>query len=153
MSPEGNLAHGDENEGAKAIRKALGVGDYEQVRVLTPQFERTDGKVITWFPECAEDRDTLKPAPAAILRDIGMQVWDSTDSDTLGAEEKRNIAKHGFKGTLWLFPAEWFDHIPEGYPVISVFWEKRPHDRKPGCNDPRYGALFFGFIGPDRETK
>ena len=47
---DGILVPGDENELSKVIREALGVGDFDRVEVTLPQFERTDGKKIYYFP-------------------------------------------------------------------------------------------------------
>lgn len=38
--PESELRFGDENPLAAEIRKVLGVGPYDKISVVTPQFER-----------------------------------------------------------------------------------------------------------------
>jgi hypothetical protein len=122
--PEFDLAFGDENPLAKQIREALGVGDYEKVRVVTPQFERTDGKTIKYFPKTEAEFDALKKAPKDILIDIGLKLWD--------------------KGH-WLYPGEWYDFIPEGYPITDINGVTEPFRKGKTDNDIRFGCLAYGF--------
>lgn len=146
--PEGELAYGDENEVAKKIREALGVGDYETVRVITPQFDRTDGKKITWFPTCAEDLDKLKSAPPDILRDLGMNCWATAEDPEHSSWELAHIRKRGFVGALWLFPHEWYQHIPAGYPIVNIFFSQEKFEPGETDDDKRFGCLPYGIMGP-----
>ena len=121
--------------GAKAIRDALGVGDYDKVRVITPQFDRDDGKTVTYIPKTVEEFDGLKKAPDDILADIGLGKWDR-DAHSIH----------------WLFPAEWYDHIPEGYPILSIMGDEAKFEKGKTDNDKRCGCLSFGFrklVDPD----
>lgn len=130
--PEGQLAFGDENPLAKKIREAIGVGDFEAVAVSFPQFERTDGKVITYLPADGAAIDTLKEkASDDLLHSLGLQKFD---------EENGRI--------LWLFPSEWYKHIPAGYEIEDIC-----HDLEPGKTDDdiRGGALAYGFSRPPKE--
>ena len=121
---EGELVFGDENEIAKVIRTALGVGDFEPVRVMTSQIERSDGKVITYFPKTVEEFDNLKKAPHDVLIDIGVSLFESGH---------------------YLYPGEWYDFIPEGYEVITIFNETELFERSKSDDDTRYGCLSYGF--------
>lgn len=94
------------------------------IKIVMPQFERTDGVVPVqpdggelWF-------DQLKGLPHETLEAIGMGVWE--------------------KGH-YLYPAEWFDFIPDGYSVIDIFGVEKPFNRDNASNDTRYGMLAFGF--------
>jgi hypothetical protein len=122
--PEGELVPGDVNPLAAKIRQVLGVGPYEKVTIVTPEFERTDDKCVTVFPKGKEFLDALKTAPPELLKDIGLGQWD---------------------GDLWLFPAEWHGHIPEGYPVVNIFWNTRRFRLQDNQTDRREGLLSFGI--------
>lgn len=122
---EYELAFGDAHPIAKKIRKMLGVGDYEAVGCILSQLERTDGRKVTYVPATIEEFDALKKAPDNILKDIGMQQWD----------EK-----------LWLYPAEWYDYIPDQYEVIKISGKKGKFKFGVTNDEMRYGALAFGFI-------
>lgn len=122
--PEGELVPGDTNPLAAKIRKAIGAGPYEKVTVCTPQFERTDGKEITVFPKGAEFLDALKAAPADILKDCGLRRWDCN---------------------TWLFPGEWYDHIPDDYIVTDINAMDEPFKKGETSNDIRFGCLAYGI--------
>lgn len=135
--PEGELRLGDENPLAAKIREVMGVGPYDKVTVVTPQFERTDGKEITFFPKGSEQFDKLKAnAPDWVLKDIGLCKW-----------EKR---KDGL--VLWLFPGEWYKHIPEDYEIVDICGETEKF--KPGETDDdiRGGCLAYGWLRKEGMT-
>lgn len=121
------LAFGDTNPIAKKIRDLLGVGDFDEVGVVLPQFERIDGKVITYVPTTVAEYDALKSAPENILKDIGLGQWD----------EK-----------IWLYPAEWYEYIPEGYEVVDICGETEKFQRGVTDDDRRCGCLAFGLSKP-----
>ena len=121
------LAFGDTNPIAKKIRDMLGVGDYEDVGVVLPQFERTDGKTITYVPTTVAEYDALKKAPEDILKDIGLVNWD---------------------GKIWLYPAEWYDYIPEGYEVTNIRGETENFQKGVTDDDIRFGCLAYGLMKP-----
>lgn len=126
---EAQLAFGDENDIAKAIREAIGVGDFERVDVILPQFERTDGKVITYFPEDAAAIDALREkASDDLLESLGLQVFDQKDGEL-----------------LWLFPGEWYKHIPAGYEIEDICHHREPFEPGKTDDDIRGGALAYGF--------
>ena len=122
-----SLAFGDSNPLAKKIRDLLGVGNFEEVGVILPQFERVDGKTITYVPTTIAEYDALKNAPDEILKDIGMGKWD----------EK-----------TWLYPFEWYDYIPEDYEVVSISGKTEKFQKGITDNDIRFGCLAFGFSRP-----
>ncbi len=128
--PEGELKFSSENLLARQIRRAIGVGDYEEVRAITPQFDREDGKKVYYYPKTIEEFDGLKKAPHDILIDMGLRAWDG--------------AKDG-SWKLYLYPHEWYDHIPEGYMVVDIFGEEETFERGVTDDDKRSGVLAFGF--------
>jgi len=122
---EFNLLRGDEHPLSRMIREAIGANNWEEVRCITPQFERVDGKQIMYIPKTCEEFDGLKKAPDDILVEIGMQKWDET---------------------LWLFPHEWYDAIPSGYLVTDINGGVEPFVHGKTDDDIRFGALAFGFV-------
>jgi hypothetical protein len=135
--PEGELVPGDENSLADAIRKAIGAGPYEKVMVATPQFDRIDGKVVTFKPESAEQLDGLKAnAPDWALRDIGMGMWEETKDDQIH----------------WLFPAEWYESIPKGYEIVDINGLVEKFEPGKTDDDRRGGMLAYGWIRPKKDA-
>lgn len=129
MHPIHELAPGDEHPLAAAIRKAIGTGTYDRVQVVMPQFERTDGIRVSAAPSGVAGFDVLREIPADWLRSLGLCLWDSK-----GGEEH------------WLYPAEWYAHIPAGYEVVTI--SRRCERFAPGTtsDDRRGGVLAYGFI-------
>jgi hypothetical protein len=91
------------------------------IEVVTPQFERVDGKEV---PAAPEDFEALRDLDADHLTDLGLQSWD---------------------GTLYLFPAEWYEHIPEGFEVRTINGETEQFDPDTTSADQRFGALAYGI--------
>jgi len=110
---------------ADKLREAIGAGDYEEIRVTTPQFERVNGKKVYYYPQTAEEFDALKQAPADILLDMGLRRWE---------------------GEHWLYPGEWYDCIPESYEVVDIFGVVEQFERGVTDDDIRFGCLAYGFI-------
>ena len=132
--PKNLLALGDENKLAHVIREALGVGDYDRVIAVTPQFEREDGKEVYYFPKTKDEFDRLKQLPGWLLKDMGLRVWDEEDGRV-----------------LWLYPGEWYDCIPEDYEITDIFKEKEFFKKNQTDDDIRFGCLSYGFLR-EKET-
>ena len=109
------------------LRAAIGITS-NQVIVCTPQFTRTDGMQVSVIPE---DFNALRSFDTVRLRNLGLQLWEAR-----GGEE------------LWLFPAEWYPHIPEDFRITSIAWATSDFQKGETCNDQRYGALSFGIVVP-----
>lgn len=77
--PEGELEFGDVNPLAAEIRDVLGVGPYEKVGVVTPQFDRTDGRKPARPVGTAAAFDKMKKLPHDVLIRLGVGVWDGGD--------------------------------------------------------------------------
>lgn len=65
----------------------------------------------------------MRTAPVERLRSLGMRRWDPS---------------------LWLFPASWYDGIPEGFEVETITGERRCFRRGVDSRDHRFGFLAFG---------
>lgn len=113
---------------AEKFAKAVGVEPGETLRIVTPQFERTDGLAV---PAPDIDFATLPQLSEPTLKAMGCQKWDEPDADG---------------NVLWLYPAEWYDRIPEGFPLIDINGEASLFKRGETDDDMRFGALPYGFI-------
>lgn len=89
--------------------------------VSRPQFDRPDGKKASAPPEpfsavCSMAREKL--------HELGCQNWDDS---------------------LVLFPAEWYDHIPNGFLVTDINGDVEPFQHGSTDNDRRFGCLAYGI--------
>ena len=137
--PEGELSFGDESELASKIRDFIGVGPYEKVEVVTPQFDRDDGIKVTVRPQSTEQLDKIKKLPDDVLRRIGVGPW--SHGEMPGKEWKQ-----------WLFPCEWYDCIPEGYEIHTILGEVKTFQRGETSKDRRFGCLCYGWVVGDMEA-
>lgn len=99
------------------------------IEIVTPQFTRTDGLPISAPNLTPDEWQNLGKLPLERLRQMGFQMWDEDE-----------------KGIHWLFPGEWFHHIPEGLEVVSISGKTRLFNKHTEDDDIRFGALSFGFI-------
>ena len=114
---------------ADDLTKALGLNPGEKINLITPQFERTDGRVVMYRPTTPEEYSALKEMSSDSLKKIGCQVWD----------------KEGGK-THWLYPHEWYNHIPNGTEVVDICKKVEKFEAGKTDDDIRFGALSYGFI-------
>lgn len=100
------------------------MSDDPPITVITPQFDRQDGKDVSPPPASAEDFEALRDLDADQLLDLGMRKWDEG---------------------LHLFPAEWYDHIPTGFEVETINGETERFDPAQQTDDRRFGVLAYGI--------
>ena len=124
--PDGTLVPEDTNEIAAQIRKALGVGVYEEVLIRTPQFERLEGGEPPWTPKTAQEFDSLRTLSDKALRFLCLKPWDDEHS-------------------LWLYPGEWYESIPAGYVIVDINGREEPFESGLTDDDIRFGCLPYGF--------
>lgn len=115
-------------------------GECGQVEFYAPPRDRVDGVVAVVPEKTVEWFDNLKTADHDTLRALGMCLWaDDEDPE------------------LWLFPASWYDYIPEGYVCGSILEDMRgPKVFKYGAegdDDSRFGMLSFGIRRPATEGR
>lgn len=115
---------------ATKLAEAIGVKPGEAIEVETPQFARTDGLQV---PLPVFDFGKLASLSEETLQAIGCQKWDAPD-------ESGNV--------LWLYPAEWYDYIPDGTVVTDINGRVEPFKRGETDDDMRFGALAYGFMRP-----
>ncbi len=117
---------------AEKLGEAIGVKPGETLHITTPQFERTDGLVVP-IPDV--DFARIADLPVDTLKALGCAQWDEPDATG---------------NVLWLYPAEWYDHIPEGLPVTCIDGEVSPFKRGETDDDRRFGVLAYGFVRQEK---
>lgn len=98
-----------------------------------PHFQRRDSRYIDYEPS-DELWDILPQLEEGVLEGLGLQPWD---------EERK----------LWLFPVEWYEHIPEGMEITTINGEQRPFDRDEDIKEGRFGALPYGISKGNYESE
>lgn len=115
---------------AHKLAEAIGLKPGETLEIATPQFTRTDGLSV---PLPVMDFARLPELSKETLTAIGCQMWDEPDADG---------------NVLWLYPAEWYDHIPNGTAVTDINGKTEPFKHGETDDDRRFGALAYGFLRP-----
>ena len=109
---------------ANQLKAALGVQDGDTVVIATPQFNRTDGKIVLYFPRTVAEFDALKVLPHDTLEKIGLGLWEEGH---------------------YLYPKEWYWNIPAGYMVDVISDKTEPFVPGETDDDIRFGCLAYGF--------
>lgn len=98
------------------------------------RFERPDERDIRYEPpeELFEILHTLEDEE---LKELGLQKW----SEVKNKEQQEEA--------LWLFPHQWYDHIPEGMEVTTIVQEDSTEEfsKETHSDDIRFGALAYGI--------
>jgi len=110
------------------LKKALGLEDGMALEITTPTFNRGDGRAITYFPKTVKEYESIKLLEPENLKKIGCQIWEEKDGKQ-----------------LWLYPAEWYEHIPAGTKIVDINWETKTFVPGKTDDDRRSGALAYGF--------
>lgn len=116
------------------FREATGIKPGDRLHIMTPQFDRGDGLKVQ-PPKV--DFDKLHELSESTLKAIGCQKWSEPDANG---------------EVLWLFPHEWYDHIPEGFLVCDINDATEPFKRGVTDDDKRCGALAYGFKRHDPDA-
>lgn len=123
------LPNATENPIAASIRKAIGASPTEPISYTSRPRDRHPS-----WPKAAE-------APAGFA-EFG-KLFEMT------GEQLRALGCGNWDGGLFLFPVEWYDHIPRGFPIESVSGDIKRFTPGVSPSDPGYGMLAYGVrIGP-----
>lgn len=64
-------------------------------------------------------------------------------------EQLKALGLGCWDGGLYLFPVEWYDHIPHGFPVENISGDVKRFIPGTTPRDPGFGMLAYGVrIGP-----
>lgn len=113
------------------LATAIGVKEGDSIVIRTPQFDRVDDLTIEWFPTTVEEFKALELTTPENLKKIGCQIWNEEDGKT-----------------HWLYPSEWYEHIPDGLGIVCISGSSEAFKSGKTDNDTRFGALAYGFIQP-----
>lgn len=118
-----------ENPVAASIRKAIGASPTAPIRYTSRPRERHPS-----WPKAAQ-------APAG-FREFG-KLFGMTAKQLIG------LGCGNWDGGLFLFPVEWYDHIPRGFPVEDISGNTKRFIPGATPRDPGFGMLAYGVrIGP-----
>lgn len=98
------------------------------IEIITPQFERVDGKVVVSKPTTIAEFEALKSLSEAHLKELGCGIWNKADGVT-----------------HWLFPKEWYDTIPTGLMIDVIDGSHEAFVAGETDDDYRFGCLAYGF--------
>ena len=108
----------------------IGINEGDSVQIMTPQFERLKEIEINFIPKVRQELDDIiSLSPEEVLMKMGVGIWEKSDDGT----------------TVYLFPGEWYDSIPEGYGVVGLDNKVSKFSKATHSNDIRYGCLAYGF--------
>lgn len=134
----GKLKRASDHELAARIRKAIGAGPDEDVGITTPTFNRDiRSPPPADAPRTAAEFEALKTLRPDELRALGLRGWADTDEAWPG------------ESRLWLFPAEWYDHIPDGTKIVDISGRRERFRRGESDNDRRFGVLAYGILADE----
>ena len=94
------------------------------VEITTPQFERLDD--ITPAENPGPLFSKLHLLSEATLRQLGMAPWGEFG--------------------LWLFPYQWYKHIPADFEVVDIFGATEKFIPGQTDDDSRCGCLAYGIV-------
>lgn len=117
------------------LPRILGVKPGDAAQIITPQCTRpASDPPPTWTPTDRADYESLSTRSTAELREIGLRLWGD--------------APEGSGNDLWLFPGEWYAHLPAGLPIVDINGNRETFDPGVTDNDIRFGCLAYGVIVP-----
>lgn len=100
----------------------------KDVKIIVKETFRFDGSNVANPKEI--DWEALRSYPPVVLESLGLSEWE---------------CPHG-GNSVWLFPVEWYDYIPEGYVVFTIRFVKRSFSKSQLEKDHKLGVLWFGII-------
>ena len=110
-----------------------------KITIITPTFHRPTGEPGPSHPPDVNTFDELRTMSTAALLEMGMRQWNKPD-------DPEDEGKFGEGLALLLFPAEWYNHIPEGYEIVDIFGRREPFEPGVTDDDMRYGCLAYGIL-------
>ena len=162
------LTDSDSSPLAAAIRQAIGAAPDEPVEVMTPEFNRPR----SWTPAMLPPTDArswsgFTAADAETLYAWGCRPWNAFTTERpsgqrVGHKEAwfydvdavRELVGHAESThELWLFPAEWYDSIPNGFPIVDINGCIEQFERGKTDDDRRFGLLAYGVVVSVPEPK
>jgi hypothetical protein len=123
------MLNASDNDFIEKLGIALGIEKGDTLNIVTPQFKRTDGRIITYFPDTVQEYEALKNLDESTLEKIGCQRWDIKNNEI-----------------HWLYPSQWHAYIPNGLIVVNLMGKEAIFKKEKSDDDERFGALPYGFL-------
>ena len=103
--------------------------------IINAEHDRTDGWAFdsNFIPRTQKEFDELSELDEETLKKYGCQLFSDENKSADGR-------------FLWLYPKEWYDHIPNNTKIISIFFKKSLFEHGVTSSSARFGALGFGFL-------
>lgn len=130
-------------EGIKAFKKPI--------EIIGAAHPRTDGWVCNYIPKTKEEYAKLPELDTATLIKYGCQLFSYEKTSAGCPFLPEELTKNGGL-FLWLYPVEWYEHIPTGTKVVTIHFDQRVFKIGESSNHERFGALAFGFLKNKEET-
>lgn len=125
------------------LMKELGIEPGEKVNIMTPQFEREYELEIKFIPKGSDEINALiSSAPKDVLIKMGVRPWQKWPNENYLKENEVH----------YLFPGEWYKHIPDGFEIVSISGNKEKFVQGETDDDIRFGCLAYGFIRKEQKT-
>ena len=124
----------DDPDFGEKLVAAIGAKPGEKIQFVTPQFERTDVRVIAYIPKTLDEYEAIKHLDREARKAVGMGCWGDIPEGHPEAKE------------LWLFPGEWFSSIPVGLDIVDINGTDEQFDPATADDDIRFGCLAYGFL-------
>lgn len=122
----------------------LGFKPGDTIVIQTPCFHRESPIEINFIPHTKEELElVIQTASKENLKKMGVEIWDSYAA-IMEDEGKSSYLKEG--EYHYLFPGEWFKHLPNGFEVVGLFGERYPFIKETSDDDIRLGCLPYGFV-------
>jgi hypothetical protein len=115
------------------------------VVLRTPQFDRATGEPRPIVPPDADFFESLREMDGKALREVGMRPWNDPNNPD-ETERARDADRFGKGNVLWLFPGEWYEHIPTGFYIVDVFGEHESFSPGNTDDETHCGVLAFGIL-------
>ena len=114
----------------------------------TPVFERAEGEPAPIVPPDADFFDSLDQLDWNAMKEVGMMPWNDT-----GNPDPEDVELFGEGVTLWLLPGEWYRHIPDGLPLVTISGKRMRFRLGESDDDIRFGMLPYGVLSTERKPR
>ena len=103
--------------------------------------DHRDTEVSNMIVPTQQDFDNIQQRTEEELIDMGfMNAYAIVDKIKIADESDKPLEK------VWLFPVEWYEHIPEGYIVTDLLQKTEKFQKETHESDSKFGCLAYGFV-------
>lgn len=129
---------------------AIGCKPGDTIEFVGSQHYRDYDLEIDFIPQDAKElKAVIATASKENLQKMGVCVWSTHSSQVEDFKKSKSSFDKPYlksKEIHYLFPGEWYEFIPENFPVVDIFGKKEKFVKGESSNDIRFGCLAFGFI-------